>query len=75
MLEQLLGEHEKTTVMDFVHRTTKVTSLSTLEISLLMATFDPNSGYNRAELSERSRNFIPMIVVLHCASGAKAVGV
>jgi hypothetical protein len=45
MLEQLLEEHEKITITDFVHRTTKVKSLSTLEISLLMATFDPNSGY------------------------------
>jgi hypothetical protein len=62
MLEQLLGEHEKIPITDFVHRTTKVTSLSTLEISLLMATSDPNLGYSRTELSERGRNFIPMIV-------------
>jgi hypothetical protein len=31
-------------------------------MSLLKVTSDPNSGYNRTELSEQGRNFIPMIV-------------
>jgi hypothetical protein len=68
-LERLFSRCDKTTITVLIYQTTKVRSLSILEISMWMETWGYHSGYRRIELSQRSRYFMPKIVDVLAAMG------